>query len=409
MAINAGDTGFMMVSTALVMLMTPALAMFYGGMVRAKNVLNMIMQNFFLLGAASVTWALIGYSLAFGDDVGHLVGNLRFALLADVSAAPNADFAATIPHFVFMMFQGMFAVITPALITGAIAERARFKGMVVFFILWQILIYAPVAHWVWGPGGWLREMGALDFAGGTVVHILSAASAAALLVVIGPRIGHRDEKMAPHSLPLTVLGAGLLWFGWFGFNAGSALAANGIAASAFVATHLAAAAGTVSWVVLEWLHGGKPTTLGAASGCIAGLVGVTPAAGFVGPMPAIVIGLLAGALCYGAVVLKGRLGYDDSLDVLGIHGVGGTLGAILTGVFASKAVNPAGADGLLYGGPGQVLIQLVAVGATMAFGFLGSLALGYACHRAFGLRSEATNEIIGLDGTEHDECGYAFY
>jgi Amt family ammonium transporter len=409
MEINSGDTAFMLLSTALVMLMTPGLAMFYGGMVRAKNVLNTILQSFFLLGLITIGWAVVGYSLAFGPDCGHAIGGLAYAFLAGVGADPNPDLAKTIPHIVFMAFHAMFAIITPALVTGTIAERAKFGGLMLFFLLWQFLVYAPVAHWVWAPGGWLREMGALDFAGGTAVHILSAVSAAALLVVIGPRIGHPHEPMPPHSLPLTMLGAGLLWFGWFGFNAGSALAANGVAASAFVATHLAAAAATLSWAAMEWLRQGKPTALGAASGCVAGLVAITPAAGFVAPMPAIVIGLLAGVVCYVAVSAKARLGHDDSLDVFGIHGVGGALGALLTGVFASTLVNADGKDGLLSGNPQQVLVQLVAIGAIALFGFGASLVLAKVCHSLVGLRVRADSEIVGLDNTEHAERGYSYY
>ncbi len=403
---NTGDTAFVLVCSALVMLMTPGLALFYGGMVRAKSVLSMLLQNFFLLGLASVVWALIGYSLAFGEDAfGGLIGGLEFIGLKGVGQQPTES--STIPHLAFMIFQAMFAIITPALVTGALAERAKFTGLMLFFLIWQVLIYAPAAHWVWGPDGWIgSRVGALDFAGGTVVHILSASTAAALIVIIGPRIGHREQAMLPHSLPLTVLGAGLLWFGWFGFNAGSALAANGLAASAFVVTHLAAAAATVAWVGAEWLHLGRPTMLGGASGCIAGLVAITPAAGYVGPMAALAIGLLAGLACYGGIMLKGRLGYDDSLDVIGIHGVGGTLGAILTGVFATTAVNPDAADGLLAGNTSLVGAQLIAVVATMAFGFLGSLTLGFLVHKTVGLRAAADHEIIGLDKTEHAESAY---
>ncbi|MBD3176552.1 MAG: ammonium transporter [Armatimonadia bacterium] len=404
--LDTGDTAFVLVSSAMVMLMTPGLALFYGGMVRAKNVLSMLLQNFFLLGVASVVWALVGYSLAFGTDAfGGLIGNLDHIGLTGVGQEPTEG--STIPHLAFMIFQAMFAIITPALVTGALAERAKFGALMLFFVIWQIFIYSPAAHWVWGPDGWIgSKLGALDFAGGTVVHILSASTAAALIVIVGPRIGNQEQAMPPHSLPLTVLGAGLLWFGWFGFNAGSALAANGLAASAFVVTHLAAAAATVAWVAAEWLHQGRPTMLGGASGCIAGLVAITPAAGFVGPMPALIIGLLAGLACYGGILLKNKLGYDDSLDVIGIHGIGGTLGAILTGVFATTAVNPDGADGLFSGNPGLVGAQIVAVLATIAFGFLGSLVLGFIVHKTIGLRVSPDHEIIGLDKTEHAESGY---
>jgi Amt family ammonium transporter len=328
-AINSGDTAFVIVSAALVMLMTPGLALFYGGMVRAKNVLGTIMQSFFLVGIASVIWAVFGYSLAFGPDHGGIIGDLSWAGLAGVGVEPMKDYAASIPHLAFMVFQMMFAVITPALITGAFAERMKFKAYAIFMIVWLVLVYSPVAHWVWGVGGWIRTLGALDFAGGTVVHINAAVAALAAVIVMGKRRGLGSESLSPHNLPMTVLGAALLWFGWFGFNAGSALAANGLAASAFVATHLAAATAAISWVVVEWLHRGKPTTLGAASGCVAGLVAITPAAGFVEPMPAILIGLIAGAVCYGGVLLKWRLGYDDSLDCVGVHGFGGVTGALL--------------------------------------------------------------------------------
>lgn len=406
---DTGDTSFMLVCSAMVMLMVPGLALFYGGMVRAKNVLTTMLQSFFMLGLATVVWAVLGYSLAFGTDVRGFVGGLDFALLRGVGPEPKPELAKSVPHLGFMAFQAMFAVITPALVTGAFAERVRFAGLCAFFPLWCLLVYAPVAHWVWAPGGWLREMGALDFAGGTVVHVCSAATALAGVLVIGPRIGHRHEAMPPHNLPLTLLGAGLLWFGWFGFNAGSALAANGIAASAFVATHLAAAGATLTWVGAEWLHRGKATLLGAASGCIAGLVAVTPAAGFVGPMPALAIGLLAGALCYGAVVLKTRVGLDDSLDVIGIHGIGGALGALLTGVFASTLVNPDGRDGLLSGNPSQVATQALAVLVTVGYCFGVSLLLLRVCHGAVGLRVSSDAEIIGIDSVDHAERAYSLY
>ena len=348
--IDTGDTAFVLISAALVLLMTPALALFYGGMCRTKNVLSTIMQSFFIIGIISIQWVLFGYSLAFGPDISHFIGNLEWIGLNGVGNSPNADYAATIPHSAFMIFQGMFAVITPALITGAFAERMKFSAFAVFTVVWATLVYDPVAHWVWGVGGWLREMGVLDFAGGTVVHIISGVSGLVIALMIGKRRGYGSEVMLPHHLPMTVLGAGLLWFGWFGFNAGSALGANEIASNAFVVTHVSAAAATVSWVLAEWLMHGKPTVLGAASGCIAGLVSITPAAGFVSPLSAVAIGLLGGVICYLSVsVVKAKLGYDDSLDAFGVHGVGGAWGALATGLFASKAVNEAGADGLLFG------------------------------------------------------------
>ncbi len=403
------DTAFMILCSALVLFMTPGLALFYGGMVRAKNVLSTVLQSFVLMGLATVVWAVLGYSLAFGKDIGGLVGGLEFLCMAGVGVEPNADLTPNIPHLVFMVFQCMFAIITPALVTGTFAERTRLQGFLVFFPLWMLLVYAPLAHWVWAPGGWLRTMGALDFAGGTVVHICSAATALAMLVVIGPRIGYGAQPMPPNNLPLTALGAGILWFGWFGFNAGSALAADGVAAGAFVATHFAAAAATLTWLLAEWLHRGKPTLLGGVSGGVAGLVAVTPAAGFVTPMSGLLIGLLAGAVCYGAVSLRGKAKLDDSLDVLGIHGAGGILGAILTGVFATKLVNEAGADGLLAGNAKLVVIQLVAVAATVAYSFLASWLLATVTHKLVGLRATSSSEITGLDAVEHQERAYALY
>jgi Amt family ammonium transporter len=404
--INAGDTSFVILCAALVLFMTPGLALFYGGMVRRKNVLGTIMHSFFIIGIISLVWAVVGYSLAFGPDKGGLIGSLSWAGLAGVGMEPNADYAATIPHLAFMIFQAMFAVITPALITGAFAERIKFKSFLVFIIAWSLLVYSPVAHWVWGTGGWIHKLGALDFAGGTVVHISSAAAALAAAICVGRRKEFGVSAMGPHNLPMTVLGAGILWFGWFGFNAGSALAANGLAANAFVVTHLAAAAGTVAWVVVEWWHHGKPTTLGAASGCVAGLVAITPASGFVGPMPAIVIGLLAGGVCYCGVLLKWKLRYDDALDVVGVHGVGGTLGALLTGVFAAKAINDTGANGLLLGNPAQLGIQAIAVVATIVYSFGISFVILKIVDATMGLRVSDEDEQIGLDVTEHGEAGY---
>jgi Amt family ammonium transporter len=403
---NTGDTAWLLVSAALVMLMTPGLALFYGGMVRAKNVLGTIMQSFIVIGLVSVEWALVGYSVAFGPDVGGVLGDLSWAGLSGVGLAPNADYAATVPHLAFMAFQMMFAVITPALITGAFAERFKFSAFVVFMLLWALVVYNPVAHWVWGVGGWIRDLGALDFAGGTVIHITSGISALAAALVVGKRKGYGADNMAPHNLPMTVLGAAILWFGWFGFNAGSALAAGGLSAGAFVATHLAASAATLSWVCVEWVHRGKPTVLGAASGCVAGLVGITPGAGFVAPMAAIVIGLAVGAICYGAVMMKGRFGYDDSLDVVGVHFVGGMFGALATGLFATKAVNPAGADGLFYGNPKLFLVQALAAGVAMVYAFCVSYGLLVALDKVMGLRVDPEHESMGLDLSQHGEAGY---
>ena len=403
---NTGDTAWLLVSAALVMLMTPGLALFYGGMVRSKNVLGTIMQSFIVIGLISVEWALVGYSMAFGPDLGGVLGDLSWAGLSGVGLAPNPDYAATVPHLAFMAFQMMFAVITPALITGAFAERFKFSAFVVFMLLWALIVYNPVAHWVWGTGGWIRNLGALDFAGGTVIHITSGISALAAALVVGKRKGYGADNMAPHNLPMTVLGAAILWFGWFGFNAGSALSAGELSAGAFVATHLAASAATLSWVCVEWLHRGKPTVLGAASGCVAGLVGITPGAGFVTPMAAIVIGLAVGAICYGAIMLKGRFGYDDSLDVVGVHFVGGMFGALATGLFATKAVNPAGADGLFYGNPKLFLVQALAAGVAMVYAFCVSYGLLVALDKVMGLRVDPEHESMGLDLSQHGEAGY---
>jgi ammonium transporter, Amt family len=406
--IDTGDTAWVLVSAALVMLMTPGLALFYGGMVRGKNVLSTIMQSFFIVALISVQWVLIGYTLAFGPDIHGLVGSMDWFGLNGVGQDPNPDYSATIPHLAFVAFQCMFAVITPALITGSFAERMKFPVFAVFTFLWATLLYDPMAHWVWGVGGWLRTLGALDFAGGTVIHILSGVSGLVVCLMLGKRKGYGIKPMAPHHLPMTVLGAALLWFGWFGFNAGSALGANGLAASAFVVTNTAAAAATLSWVVAEWFYHGKPTVLGAVSGCIAGLVAITPAAGFVGPLPAIVIGLIAGVICYLAVaVLKAKLGYDDSLDAFGVHGIGGTWGAIATGLFASKAVNPAGADGAFFGNPEQLTIQLITVAVAWALAIAGTYIILKAISLFTSLRTEEDAEITGLDISEHGESAYA--
>ena len=405
---NPADTAFVLVSAALVMLMTPGLALFYGGMVRSKNILATLMENFILLGVVGVLWALWGYSLAFGPDVGSFIGNLDYLGLMGVGTEPFKTYSETIPHQTFMIYQAMFAIITPALITGAFAERMKFSAFLVFMVLWVTIVYCPVAHWVWGDGGWLKGLGALDFAGGTVVHINAGIAALAAALVVGKRQGYGNHAtFIPHNLPMTVLGAGLLWFGWFGFNAGSALAANALASSAFTATHLATCAATLAWVATEWIVRGKPTTLGAASGAVAGLVAITPAAGFVGPMAAILIGIGSGVICYLAVLLKPRLGYDDSLDVVGVHCVGGVWGALATGLFASKLVNSAGADGLFYGNPGQFVIQVIAVVATLVFSFVVSYILFKILDATMGLRVTPEDEVAGLDITEHQETGYS--
>jgi Amt family ammonium transporter len=407
--IDSGDTAWVLTSSALVLMMTaPGLALFYGGMVRRKNVLATLMQSFILMALISVQWVLFGYSLAFGPDIGGIVGSLRWIGLAGVGADPNPDYAATIPHQAFMVFQLMFAIITPALITGTFAERMKFSAFLLFSLLWATLIYDPLAHWVWGTGGWLRGLGALDFAGGTVVHISSGISALAAALVIGRRRGYGKEPMPPHNLPFTVIGSAMLWVGWFGFNAGSALGAGGLAVSAFVTTNTAAAAATLAWVLAEWSTRGKPTVLGAASGAVAGLVAITPAAGFVGPVSSILIGMVGGALCFAACNMKARFGYDDSLDVVGVHGIGGTWGAIATGLFASKAINDAGADGLFFGNPGLVLSQIAAVVATWIFAFAGSLVLLKVVDAVVGLRVTEEEEFAGLDLAQHSENAYAF-
>ena len=407
--VDTGDTAWVLTSSALVLMMTaPGLALFYGGMVRRKNVLATLMQSFIMMALISVQWVLFGYSLAFGPDLGGIVGSLKWIGLSSVGAEPNADYAATIPHQAFMVFQLMFAIITPALITGTFAERMKFSAFLLFSLLWATLIYDPLAHWVWGAGGWLHNLGALDFAGGTVVHISSGVSALAAAILIGRRKGYGREPMPPHSLPLTVTGSAMLWVGWFGFNAGSALAANGLAVSAFVATNTAAAAATLAWMFAEWATRGKPTVLGAASGAVAGLVAITPAAGFVGPVSSILIGIGGGVFCFAACNLKSKLGYDDSLDVVGVHGIGGTWGALATGLFASKAINEAGADGLFYGNPGQLGIQAVGVVATWVFAFVGSFILLKVVDALVGLRVTEEEEFAGLDLSQHSENAYAF-
>ena len=407
--IDTGDTGFVLMSAALVMLMTPGLALFYGGMVRTKNVLSTLMQSFFIVGLISVQWVLWGYTIAFGPDINHLVGSLSWLGLNGVGVEPNADYAATIPHLAFMVFQGMFAVITPALISGAFAERMKFPAFLVFTLAWVTFVYDPVAHWVWGVGGWLREMGVLDFAGGTVVHIISGVSGLVIALMIGKRKDYGKKAIIPHNLPMVLIGGALLWFGWFGFNAGSALGANGLAAIAFVTTNASAAAATVSWVLVEWLYSGKPTVLGAVSGCVAGLVAITPGAGFVSPLSAIIIGLAGGVICFFSVsVMKAKLGYDDALDAFGVHGVGGTFGAIATGLFASKEINPAGADGRFFGNPEQLLTQVIGVVASWAVAIIMTYALIKIISVFMPIRSTEDEENSGLDIAEHGEKAYAY-
>ena len=406
---DTGDTAWVLTSAALVMFMTPGLALFYGGMVRAKNVLAMLMNNFFSLGLVSVLWAVVAYSLAFGGD-GEIIGDFHFALLDHASVEFPVGLALTIPPLLYMAYQMMFAVITPALITGAIADRIRFKAWVWFLGLWLILVYTPVAHWVFAPSGWLFKEGALDFAGGTVVHINAGIAALACVLVLGRRKGWPNHPMPPHSLPLTLIGAGILWFGWFGFNAGSALAGNGLAAQALVNTHMAAAAAMISWLVVEKLRSGHATTLGGASGLVAGLVAITPCAGFVGSMSAIYIGAIAGAVCMLAVSLKSRFGYDDALDVVGVHLVGGVVGSLLLGVFGDIAVNEFGRDGLAYGGGLDLFWdQLLAVGVTVVYSFVVTFAIMWVLKKVLpgGIRVDDDQEEQGLDLSQHSETGYA--
>jgi Amt family ammonium transporter len=386
--------------------MTPGLALFYGGLVRQKNVLSTIMHSFFMLGLISVFWVLIGYSLAFGPTIGGFIGGLDWVGLNGVGLEPNADYAATIPHQAFMIFQMTFAVITPALISGAFAERKRFKAFVVFTLLWATLVYAPVAHWVWGVGGWIRALGALDFAGGTVVHIISGVSALVCALVLGKRVGYGKEPMQPHNVTMTVLGTALLWFGWFGFNAGSALGSGTLAVSAFVATNTAAAMAALTWMTASWIRHKQPSVLGAACGAVAGLVGITPAAGYVTPMAAIVIGFLAGGGCFIAVELFVRGRVDDALDVFGVHGVGGIIGALATGIFATKTINPAGADGLLYGNPGQLVTQAIAVVAVALYAAGVTWVLLKLVDLLLGLRVSPEEEARGLDVSQHGEVAY---
>ncbi|MDR4499829.1 MAG: ammonium transporter [Nitrospirales bacterium] len=402
LTIDTGDTAWILVSSALVLCMTlPGLALFYGGLVRSRNVLATIMHTAIILCMITLVWILCGYSLAFGPDLGGLIGGLDWVGLHGVGLEPSPVYASTIPHQLFMVFQLMFAAITVALITGSIAERMKFTALLWFAVLWSLFVYSPLAHWVWG-GGWLGQMGALDFAGGAVVHISSGVAALVFAFMLGPRKGFGTEPMPPHNLPMTVLGTGLLWFGWFGFNAGSALGANEVAIAAFIATHTAAAAGGISWMVAEWVHRGKPTVLGVASGIIAGLATITPGAGFIGPLSALCIGLVAGTLCYLAVVWKMKLGYDDSLDVVGIHGVGGLTGILATGLFASI-----GAQGLFFGNAGQFGIQLLLAFVTAVFALVGTYIILKILDLTIGLRVSSHDEEMGLDLSQHSERAYS--
>ena len=404
--INSGDTAWVLMCSALVLLMTPGLAFFYGGMVRKKNMLSILMQCFIIMCVLSIQWVLYGYSLSFAPGKGFW-GGLSWLGLKGVGFEPYADYAATIPHQAFMIFQAMFAIITPALIIGAFAERMKFSAFLLFTILWATFVYDPLCHWVWGIGGFLRNLGALDFAGGTVVHINAGIAALVIALVIGKRKNLDHNAPSPHNLPFVVLGTGLLWFGWFGFNAGSALSANGIAVNAFVVTNTAAAAAGLTWALIEWIRHGKPTIFGTVSGAVAGLVAITPAAGFVSVVPAIIIGSLVSLFCLIAVtVIKPKLGYDDSLDAFGVHCVGGIWGALATGLFASKALNPAGADGLFYGNPKQFLVQLTAVAITLVYTFITTFIIYKVVDFIVGVRVNKKDEIMGLDLTQHHERAY---
>lgn len=403
--INTGDTAWVLISTALVIMMTPALGFFYAGMVRRKNILSTLMLSVAILALISVQWVLYGYSLSFGTDHQGLIGGLNWLGLNGVGQDPNAGYAATIPHLAFMIFQLAFAVITPALITGAFVERINFGSFLLYILLWATFVYAPVAHWVWGIGGWLRNLGALDFAGGTVVHITAGVSALSMAMVIGKRKGYGKTPMEPSNIPFTVLGAFLLWFGWFGFNGGSALAANGLAVSAFVVTNTAAASAALAWMVLSWIHK-RPSVLGLATGAVVGLVAITPASGYVSPLSSIVIGAFAAVISYYSILIRTKSGLDDSLDVFACHGMGGIIGALATGLFAEKTINAAGANGLFFGNPGQFGIQAMTVGVVVLFAFVVSFVLAKVVDAIFSLRAKDEEENIGLDISQHGETAF---
>jgi Amt family ammonium transporter len=405
---DSGDTGWVLISAALVLIMTPGVAFFYGGMARRKNILSILMQCFIIMCLIGLQWVLYGYSLSFGPDTGHgIIGNLDWVGLQNVGTQPNPDYAGTIPHMAFMVFQAMFAIITPALIVGAFAERIKFSAFTVLTLLWATFVYDPIAHWVWGTGGWLKNIGALDFAGGIVVHVSSGASALVMAIMLGKRLGYSTRSFAPHNLPLTVLGGALLWFGWFGFNAGSALGAGGIAAHAFVTTNTAAAAAGLMWALIEWQQHGAPTMLGMVTGVVAGLVAITPACGFVGVLSAVAIGALGGIFSYMAVViLKMKAGYDDSLDVFGVHGIGGMWGTLATGLFAQKAINEAGANGLFFGNAKLLLVQGLYLIVCIAYAAAVTWMLFLLVDALFGMRVTKDDEMVGLDLSQHNEAAY---
>jgi Amt family ammonium transporter len=405
--IDTGDTSWVMISAALVLFMTPGVGLFYGGMVRKKNVVSILIQSFVIIAVISLQWVFYGYTLSFGQDMGGIIGGLNFLGLSGVGVDPNTDYAATIPHLVYMLFQMMFAIITPALIIGAFTDRIKFSTMLVFIILWSTLVYDPVAHWMWGAGGFLKNMGALDFAGGIVVHITAGVSALAAAIVIGKRKGYGEGNMVPHNVPMMILGGAILWFGWFGFNAGSALGANGIAANAFIVTNTAGAAAAVAWMLISWVHMGRPNAVGIVTGAVVGLATITPAAGYVGVMESVVIGALASVVSYSAMYLKNKYTkIDDSLDVFACHGLGGTFGALAIGIFASKAVNSAGANGLLYGSADLFFIQLGAVAVTWVYSFAVTYLLFKMLDATMGLRVSSEEEQVGLDLSQHGEAAY---
>lgn len=407
MNINSGDTAWMLISTALVFLMTPALAYFYGGLVRRKNVVNTLFCVYLLIGIITVEWVLFGYSMVFGEDIGGIIGGTNFLGLSNVGMTPNADYAATIPHMLFMAFQLMFAIITPGLIVGSIVGRMKFSSFVIFTSIWSILVYNPIAHWVWGVGGWIRELGALDFAGGNVVHISSGIAGLVACIILGKRKGLGSSSMLPHNIPYIMIGSGLLWFGWLGFNGGSSLGANGIGALAFVNTVIAPAAAMLSWCLIEYILRRKVTLVGAATGALAGLVAITPGAGFVTSLSALIIGFLVSPVCYFAIAyLKEKFGYDDALDAFGCHGVGGIFGGIVTGLFATKSVNEAGANGLFYGNPELLLKQLIAIVVTIIFSGVVTAIILLVMKKVKGIRVDEEIELTGLDIELHGEDGF---
>jgi len=406
MSINYADTAWVLMSAAMVLLMTPGLAFFYGGMVRRKNFLSTIMMSFACLGLIGVLWVVYGYSLSFGPDKAGLIGGLDFFGLSGVGQEPSSVYATTIPHLAFMTYQGMFAIITVALITGAVVERIKFSALMLFSILWFTFVYTPIAHWVWGSGGWLAKLGALDFAGGTVVHISAGISALSLALLLGPRRGYKEkEPMEPGNIPMVALGAGILWFGWFGFNAGSALTSGGLASSAFVATNISAATAALVWMILSWIYR-RPSLLGVVTGAVAGLVAITPAAGFVQPIMGIPIGAGVAVICYYMMLFRSKIGIDESLDVWAVHGMGGTWGALATGIFSSAAVNAAGKDGLIYGNAKQLLLQLIGVVVVWAFAFVMTWVIGKLVNATVGLRVSSDEESVGLDISQHGERAY---